>query len=112
MDFLVELVDSVKGTAHVGVLAGDVVTVVGEVLAWLQDGSLAHYLVPLDDDFCAVLVLDEPFPSEEAHRTIGKVGYGNEINEGMGLGRRQINGVFVIDQFVQRDAETFQFGAF
>ena len=107
MNQAAQIVHPVKTPVGARVAAGDVVAVVGELLAGSEARGLAHDLVALDHELVAVLVLHDPFAAEERHGVLGAVVEGHEINKRMWLVGGQRFASVMVDEFVEAGGKTW-----
>ena len=54
-----------KAAVDPRIASGDVVTVVGKLLAGRESRRFAHDLVALDNELCAVIIMNDPFSAQE-----------------------------------------------
>ena len=107
MDEAAQIVHPMKTSMGARVAAGDVVAVVGELLAGREARSLAHDLVALDDEFLAVAVLHDPFATEECYRVLGAIVECYEIDKRMRLVGGQSLSPMVVDEFVEAGGKSW-----
>jgi hypothetical protein len=101
VDAVSEFVDAVKASARLGVHAGHVITVVGELFAGRQVRRFAHDFVAFDDEARAIAVNDDPFPPEQRDGAIRTILNRDEIDERVRFVRRQGNATMVIAEPVK-----------
>lgn len=81
MDFIAELIDTVKAALRTGIDAGRVVAVIRKLFAWGKARAFADDFVAFDDEGIAVVVVDDPFPTEKCDDAIGGIADGDKIDE-------------------------------
>lgn len=87
MHAVAQRIHAVKAAARDRVHPGDVVTVVGKLLAGGEPRGLTDNSLALDHQLAAILVFDHPLSAEQRYRVLGLVADGDEVNEGMGFVR-------------------------
>ncbi len=85
MNFAAELIDAMEGTGRPGGGAGDVVAVVGKLLARGEARGLADDFLALDDQTGTVEVFDHPFATKQGERVCRAVVDRDKIDESVGL---------------------------
>ncbi len=65
------LVYAMKAPVRRGVTARHVIAVVGKLFPWSQSRGLAHDLVALNDQSCAIGMEHDPLSAEQRHAAIG-----------------------------------------
>lgn len=93
-------VNAMKGAFGATVCVELVVAVVAKAFARAEGGCFANDAVAFDDVALAVDGVDYPAASVECNGTVGKVGDGDEVDEGVGRFTGGHVGVEKIDQTV------------
>lgn len=106
---MAELVDAVETAQGRGVGPGDMVTVVGKLLARLEPRRFSDDPVALDDQLRTVGVLHNPFTAEQRDGAVGTVADRDEVDEGVRLVRGQARPAVVVTQLVEAGGESGQF---
>ena len=109
MNQLAEFIHAVEGAVRAGVAGGDVIAVVGKMLAGRQARPLADDLIPLDDKVAAVGLLDHPFAAEQGDDAVGLVLDRDEIDECVWCSLRQAVAAMMVDEPVKVGRETRNF---
>src|SRR5271165_1049438 len=102
-------VDAVEAPLDAGVFAGDVVAVVGELLAGGQARGLAHDLVALDHLAGAVAGFDHPLAPEQRDGLVRGVADRDVVDERVRLVLGKARAAVVVDQLVQASGEAGDF---
>ena len=108
MDFPAEIVDAMETAVSARVVAGHVIAVIGKLLARREARGFADDLVALDHEAAAVGMEDHPFAPEERDGVVRRVVDRDEIDERVGLVRRQARAAVVIAEFVEAGGEARQ----
>jgi len=109
MNRLAEFINAMEAAMGAGVAGGNVVAVVGKMLARRQPGRLADNLFTLDDELGAVGILNHPFAAEQGDDSVGLVLDRDEIDERVRLSFRQAVAAMMVDEPVKvsREARNF-----
>ena len=103
------VVDSMKTAMGHGIAVGNMIAVIGKVLARIEAGCLAHDLVAFDHQLGRVSVFDDPFAPQQRDGAVRPVLNGQIIDEGMGLLRGKLGSALPIDESVKHDMKAGEF---
>ena len=103
------LIHPVEGPACFRGEMGDMITVVGKGSAGLQYRAFANNFIPFDHGGGAVLIDQNPFPSQQGNGGFGEVVDGHKINKGMKVGTLHRRLFLVVDEFVEFGLEPTDF---
>ena len=109
MDFFSVFVDAVKATLSSRVGAGDVIAVIGKLLARGEPRSFADDLVTFDHELAAIGMHDYPFAPEEGDHAVRAVLNRDEVNESVRFVRRKRRAAVVVGEFVEAGGQTGDF---
>ena len=109
MDVRAELVDAMKAALRTRAAPGDVIAVVGKMLAGSEAGSLADDLLAFDDQVAAIRLKNRPFSSEKGDGAILSVLDGDEVDERMRRSGREAIAAMVVAQPVELGREAGYF---
>jgi hypothetical protein len=89
--------------------AGDVVAIVGKMLAGGQAGSIANDFIAFDHQLLAVRLKDHPFASEQRDGTVRLIFDGDEVDERVRRSLGQAFAAMMVDKPVQMSREARDF---